>query len=260
MDLHAETANVPFNSNGSDFKIICVEPGDECNLLPKRKAVSRSLQEVQVDRGLANLAPDSSMNGAVESRANGADTIAKGYRPGFIAGQLLNDLWRYTLTRTPYHVHRRKKPVKSRPKINYGTPNDDGEHGLYRWGQEKRDWCRVEAMPRELLAIVDEIERVFGVRPNHAIATYYHNGKDQWIPVHSDKAVSPGSKGGVESQTVVFNLSLGAVRPFVITRLSCLGKTRRKDVDIVAEFPLQSGDLYALDGAVYFFKSKLQFR
>ena len=83
------------------------------------------------------------------------ELIQKGYYPKFIVGQLLEDLWRYTLTRTPYHVHLRKKPVKSRPKINYGIPNKDGEYGLYRWGQEKRDWGLIEPMPAELLVVVN---------------------------------------------------------------------------------------------------------
>ena len=43
---------------------------------------------------------------------------------------------------------------------------------------------------------------------------------------------------------------MGATRPFIITTLSCLGKKLRKDLDIVAEFPMQFGDLYALDGGI----------
>jgi len=176
--------------------------------------------------------------------------IRKGYHPNFIGGPVLEALWRYTLTRTPYHVHLRKQPVKSRPKINYGVPNTKGEYGLYRWGQEKRDWNRIEQMPPEILAVVDEIERVFGVRPNHVIATYYHNGKEQWIPVHQDKAISIESKGPVESQTTIFNLSLGAVRPFIITTLGCLGETERRKLEIVDEFPMNSSDLFALEGSI----------
>ena len=182
--------------------------------------------------------------------AEDAEAIRKGYHPNFISGDVLDALWRYTLTRAPYHVHLRKKPVKSRPKINYGVSNENGEYGLYRWGQEKKDWHRVEDMPQELLAVIDEIEKVFGVRPNHAIATYYHNGKEQWIPVHQDKAVSLGSKGGIESKTTIFNLSLGAGRPFIITSLDCSGEKARGKLEIVDEFPMQSGDLYAMTGDI----------
>ena len=192
-----------------------------------------------------DASPASTVHALDDSRA-----IRKGFHPNFISGEVLDTLWRYTLTRAPYHVHLRGKPVKSRPKINYGVPNENGEYGLYRWGQEMRDWHRVEDMPPELLAVIDEIEKVFGVRPNHAIATYYHNGKEQWIPAHRDKATTIGSKGGVENQTTIFNLSLGAMRPFIITPLSCLGETARGKLEIVDEFPMQFGDLYAMTGDI----------
>ena len=104
-------------------------------------------------------------------------------------------------------------------------------------------------MPAELLAVVEKIQEVFGVRPNHVIATYYHNGKDQWIPVHQDKGVSRGS-GFVESQTTTFNLALGAVRPFIVTSLGCLGKKLRRELEIVDEFPMCPGDMYALTGDI----------
>ena len=65
-----------------------------------------------------------------------------------------------------------------------------------------------------------------------------------------DKATTIGSKGGVENQTTIFNLSLGAMRPFIITPLSCLGETARGKLEIVDEFPMQFGDLYAMTGDI----------
>ena len=187
--------------------------------------------------------------GTVSRVVEDAEAIRNGYHKKFITGEVLDALWRYTLTRTPYHVRLRAGPVKSRPKINYGMPNEAGEYGLYRWGQWETDWPLVEDMPAELLAVVEKIHEVFGVRPNHVIATYYHNGKDQWIPVHQDKGVSRGS-GFVESQTTTFNLALGAVRPFIVTTLGCLGKKLRQELQIVDEFPMCPGDMYALSGDI----------
>jgi len=233
----------PRSPQGPDRQMALPAIGSQIKSLDKcasGKGVAQETKLLSELSGSINAAPS----------ATDLDLIRRGFYPKFITGQLLNDLWRYTLTRTPHHVNFRKKPVKSRPIINYGIPNEDGEYGLYRWGQEKRDWGLVEPMPLQLTAIVNVIEKRFGLRPNHAIATYYQNGKDHWIPVHSDKAVSLGSKGGVESQTAIFNLSLGATRLFIITKLTCLGKKMRKDLDIVAEFPLASGDLYALDGDI----------
>ena len=47
-----------------------------------------------------------------------SQAIRKGFHPKFISGEVLDTLWRYTLTRAPYHVHLRNKPVKSRPKVD----------------------------------------------------------------------------------------------------------------------------------------------
>ena len=72
-----------------------------------------------------DASPASTVHALDDSRA-----IRKGFHPNFISGEVLDTLWRYTLTRAPYHVHLRGKPVKSRPKINYGVPNENGEYGL----------------------------------------------------------------------------------------------------------------------------------
>ena len=75
-------------------------------------------------------------------------------------------------------------------------------------------------------------------------------GKDCYIPVHQDKKITTGSLGRVETASRIFNVSLGAVRPFLVTPLASLGKTDRKEIDILAEFPMQPGDLYVLEGDV----------
>ena len=85
---------------------------------------------------------------------------------------------------------------------------------------------------------------------NLAMATYYWNGKANYIPVHQDKKITTGSLGRVETASRIFNVSLGAVRPFLVTPLASLGKTERKEMDILAEFPMQPGDLYVLEGDV----------
>jgi len=40
------------------------------------------------------------------------------------------------------------------------------------------------------------------------------------------------------------------VRPFLVTSLASLGKAERADMEIVAAFPMQPGDLYVLEGEV----------
>ena len=54
----------------------------------------------------------------------------------------------------------------------------------------------------------------------------------------------------METASRIFNVSLGAVRSFLATSLSSLGKTGRQDMRILADFPMQPGDLYVLEGDV----------
>lgn len=141
----------------------------------------------------------------------------------------------------------------SRPalaKINCADPNENGEYPLYRWGQERQSYDLVRKIPPPVRAVMDCIEAQFGAKTNLAMATYYWNGKENYIPVHQDKKITIGSLGRVETASRIFNVSLGAVRPFLVTSLASLGKTERKDMDILAEFPMQPGDLYVLEGDV----------
>ena len=97
---------------------------------------------------------------------------------------------------------------------------------------------------------MDYIESKFGAKTNLAMATYYWNGANHYIPVHQDKRVTTESSGPIETASQIFNIALGAVRPFVITSLGCLGKAERADMEIIEEFPMSPGDLYVLEGDV----------
>jgi len=173
--------------------------------------------------------------------------IRGGFHPGFLPKHLCDDLWEYTLSREPYFVKFRGHNLVTRPKINFGDPNEHGEYPLYRWGQEKQSYDRIEKIPPPVRAVMDFIRERFGVQTNLAMATYYYNGRDHYIPAHQDKRVSLASEGRVENSTQIFNISLGAVRPFLVTTLGCLGKSQRADLEIVEEFLMRPGDLYALE-------------
>ena len=178
------------------------------------------------------------------------ELIRAGYHANWLPEQLRNNLWEYTLTREPYFVKFRGHDLKTRPKINFADPNERGEYPLYRWGQERQSYDLVEKIPTPVRAVIDFIEAQFGVKTNLAMATYYWNGREHYIPVHCDKKVSSETEGRVETASRIFNVSLGAVRPFLVTSLASLGKTDRKEMDILAEFPMQPGDLYVLEGDV----------
>ena len=81
---------------------------------------------------------------------------------------------------------------------------------------------------------------------NQALATFYWHGETQYIPAHQDKAVSAEAEGAVEDKTPIYNLSFGAVRPFLICDLASLGKVDRKQLTIIQEFPMHPGDLFVL--------------
>ena len=163
--------------------------------------------------------------------------IQAGYHANWLPEKLRRDLWEYTLTREPYFVKFRRHDLKTRPKINFADPNENGEYPLYRWGQERQSYGLVEKIPPPVRAIMDFIEDRFGAKTNLAMATYYWNGKDHYIPAHCDRKVTVASEGRVETASRIFNVSLGAVRPFLITATACLGKAERSDMDILAEFP-----------------------
>ena len=174
------------------------------------------------------------------------ELIRAGYHANWLPEKLRNNLWEYTRTREPYFVKFRGHDLKTRPKINFADPNERGEYPLYRWGQERQSYDLVEIIPPPVRAVMDFIAAQFGAKTNLAMATYYWNGKEHYIPVHCDKKVSIESEGRVETATRIFNVSLGTVRPFLVTSLESLGKTDRKEMDILAEFPMQPGDLYGV--------------
>ena len=92
----------------------------------------------------------------------------------------------------------------------------------------------IEVESTAVRAVVDFIGVQFGAETNLAMATYYWNGREHYIPVHQDKKITTGSLGRVETASRIFNVSLGAVRPFLVTSLASLGKAERADMDILA--------------------------
>ena len=178
------------------------------------------------------------------------EAIRAGYHANWLPDALRRDLWDYTLTRQPYFIKFRGHDVKTRPKINFADPSEHGEYPLYRWGQERQSYDLVERIPPPVRAVMDYIEARFGNKTNLAMAAYYWNGKEQYIPIHCDKKVTSKSEGRVETAGRIFNISLGAVRNFLVTSLSSIGKIERADMHVLADFSMQPGDLYVLEGNI----------
>ena len=121
--------------------------------------------------------------------------IRAGYHADWLPDSLRRGLWDYTLTRQPYLVKFRGHDVKTRPKNNSADPTEHGEYPLYRWGQERQSYDLVESVPPPARAVMDYIEAQFGDKTNLAMATYYWNGTEQYIPIHRDKKVTTRSEG-----------------------------------------------------------------
>lgn len=176
--------------------------------------------------------------------------------PKFLDTDLCSELWQFLKTVKPKIVKHGpyKANVTSRPKYIWGIANDAGEYPLYGWGQSKADYSLMADMNPLLLRVAALLEDKFS-HPrgflNLAMATFYWNGKDQHIVPHQDKAVSKESTGKVENTAPIYNLSLGAVRPFIITKLALLkawGKDRALDIApyVLKAIPMHEGDLVRL--------------
>ena len=140
----------------------------------------------------------------------------------------------------------RGQPVKSLPKILYGTRSEAGELPLFRTGKmDKSCWHQITEMPDCLTSVAASIAERFSVpQPNHVWANFY--GADSWIPVHQDQPFSQEATGPFEDAQTVFILSVGAQRPLCITTLGCKGAVDRDDMEVVAEVPMAEGSLFRL--------------
>ena len=120
--------------------------------------------------------------------------IKDGYYPGFLDPNEAKALFEYLKEAKPQLVMLRGKPVTTRPKVNYVIQNADGTSPLYKWGQHAVNYSSLQQAPPIIRDLIDKVTERFRIPPqealNHAIATFYFNGKEQAIPCHQDKVFS----------------------------------------------------------------------
>ena len=116
--------------------------------------------------------------------------LASCFHKSFLVGDVLESTWQWLQTQQPIVVRWNeafKSPVKSRPKIIWGTRNAEGWFPLYKWGQIAQDFGRVTEMPPQVQVVAKMIEDKF-CHPagylNQALATFYWHGETQYIPAH----------------------------------------------------------------------------
>ena len=78
---------------------------------------------------------------------------------------------------------------------------------------------------------------------NSTLGTCYANSGDHFIAAHQDKGVWP-------DQTPIYNLSFGAVRPFLICDLKSMGQKDRGKLTVLHEFQMHPGDMIVLPHTV----------
>ena len=179
------------------------------------------------------------------------------YYPKLLPTDLCARVEKFLLTVKPAIIKfgNYKTALKSRPKYAWGIPNADDEYPLYYFGQAKEAYSLMERMPDILHEVAHVLEDRFGHARgflNLAMATYYWNGKDHHIVPHQDKAVSKECNSRVEDCAPIYNISLGAVRPFKIAAVDLISvwDQSKGNVDIgpyvLKSIPMYPGDLVRL--------------
>ena len=258
-DLVSENGDEATQIKGKENKIALLraevrEIRDKKRLDQKAKALEREKAKQDKAKRETLEAPSKRHRPTVALPQEIAPLLERCYHDEFVQEPERTEIWKCLTELEPYVVKwgRFKTPVRSRPKINFGIANEFGEYPLYSWGQAVADYSRIQPMPSPVRALGARIEEAFGHQPgylNQALATFYWNRRDQHIPQHQDKAVDKMS-GKIESNSNIYNVAFGAVRPFIFTTLAALGKTLGKDKEIdshiVKEFPMTAGSLIVL--------------
>lgn len=83
--------------------------------------------------------------------------------------------------------------VTSRPKLVFAKMNEQGEYGLYHWGQVEDDYAEIGPMPDFAQQFMECVEQKYGhivgaPCGNHFLVTFSHG-----IPAHQDKRFSAES-------------------------------------------------------------------
>ena len=182
------------------------------------------------------------------------DRLFAGVHRGAVSGEYLSQLFEALLImKDQALIHTRRKPVTSRPKLIFGLRNNDGDLPLYMWGQSLCNYGTIgDMLPvlEPLFAIAADI--CPEARGHNAIMlTFYHNGRNYYIPPHRDAAYSVNSEGEYEDSTPIVFFSFGVSRKFVITDLQVPDSHHMTDIEphSILTLDLSHGDMFILNGS-----------
>jgi hypothetical protein len=140
----------------------------------------------------------------------------------------------------------RNGPLKSRPKLNFGVFREDGFAPDYQWGQWIQDRSHIFNLAQSpfMQALLRKVELHTGLKFNHIIATRLKDGTCG-MPHHTDQRFS-FSPGKIESQTMIFNMSVGHTRNF---------KFMDNSSNVLASHDMVSGSAIAMNGKLHYFST-----
>jgi hypothetical protein len=169
--------------------------------------------------------------------------------PHNLSPEYVDALWQVLQALAPQAIiHKRRSPVKTRPKLNFAKVNDDGSFPLYRWGQSHECYSLVQESP----ACLEPLFQLAGPGYNFLMMTFYMNGAAFDIPPHRDQAFSLASGSSAkEIGTEIYLLSLGATRCFCFSTLEANDDMRtlpQIKPHLVHSFDFQHGQLMKMTG------------
>lgn len=189
-----------------------------------------------------------------EERASLAERLLTGFHRNAVQGEYLSELLSALyLMKDQALVHTRRKPVTSRPKLNFGFRNGDGDLPLYIWGQSLPNYGTIGDMPDILRPIFQIAANLCPEARDHnaIMLTFYLNGKQYFIPPHRDAAFSVNSSGAHEDSTPIIFFSFGVSRKLVFTDLAVPDSHHMADIEphSILTLDFSHGDMFVLSGS-----------
>ena len=210
-----------------------VEPATKAKAKPRAKPAAKvvDLSGIALQPEVApSVQPE--CGEAWEKASHAVQDGLKDWRVNSLPPQLLQRLMEFVNKAIPHcqvlKHGRFKIAVTTRPKLSFVVPQIDGALGHYWWQQVAEDYGQVEPMPRLLQEVLLFYNDLYKQKWNHIMITLHRDGTCG-IPPHQDKSHSKDSHGAVEDAAPLLDLSLGAVRQFVV--LHAEGGDSEEDLD-----------------------------
>jgi alkylated DNA repair dioxygenase AlkB len=119
----------------------------------------------------------------------------------------------------------------------------DGARALDRWGSYHESWTRVSEPPTALARVAERLRKTSSTQEviNSMVVNYYYDGQNTYIPAHRDTTAC------LQDNSIIYCLSLGATRDFILCSNEDAGKYSYNDINhVIKKYSVSHGDLFAL--------------